>query len=345
MKRILVTGGAGYIGSHVCLELQRTGYEVVALDNLTNSSPVSLQRVALLSNKPVELVVGDVRDASCLDRIFMDHHIDGVIHLAGLKAVGESVEKPSAYFDCNVYGTMMLVQAMERAGCQALLFSSTATVYGEPDMVPVTEDAPLRTTNPYAATKLAVEEMLMSYRQTNANWRFLSLRYFNPVGAHDSGMIGEDPNGIPNNLFPFIAQVAVGRRPHLNVFGSDYDTPDGTGVRDYVHILDLAEAHVRALGFLLEQRDSTSVPRALNIGTGVGYSVLECLAGWNTAVSRTLPYKLADRRPGDVAACYAKTNLARDVLGWTASRTLEQMCVDHWRWQEMNPTGYEELCN
>ena len=340
MKRILVTGGAGYIGSHVCLELQRTGYEVVVLDNLANSSSTSLQRVALLSNTPVKLVIGDVRDAACLDGVFADHRIDGVIHLAGLKAVGESVEKPSDYFDCNVYGTMMLIQAMERAGCQALLFSSTATVYGDPDAVPVAEDAPLRTTNPYAATKLAVEEMLMSYRQTNPAWRLLSLRYFNPVGAHESGMIGEDPNGVPNNLFPFIAQVAVGRRPHLNVFGNDYDTPDGTGVRDYLHVLDLAEAHVRALGYLLEQPNGATIPRAMNIGTGVGYSVLECLNGWNQAVGRALPYQLVDRRPGDVAAYYARTDLANSILDWRASRTLKQMCNDHWRWQKMNPTGY-----
>jgi len=339
-KKILVTGGAGYIGSHLCLALLQDNFNVVVLDNFDNSSPESLRRVELLSNKTLDIVKADVRDAAALDQVFQQHEIAAVLHLAGLKAVGESVLKPAAYYDCNVYGSLVLAQAMQRARCQTIIFSSTATVYGNPDCVPLTEEAPLRTTNSYAATKLAVEEMLVGFGRSDPNWRCLSLRYFNPVGAHPSGRIGEDPNGIPNNLFPFIAQVAVGRRKTLNVFGSDYETQDGTGVRDYIHVVDLAEAHLLALKYLLSEVDENKIPRAVNLGTGIGYSVLDCLEAWRKATGKNIPYQFVDRRPGDVPSYFADASLAADILGWTARQGLAEMCADHWRWQQENPLGY-----
>ena len=335
-KCILVTGGSGYIGTHTCIQLLDAGYQVVVLDNFSNSSPEALKRVEQLSGQKVDLITGDINDQQLLARLFSQYKVDAVIHFAGLKAVGESVEQPLRYYHNNVTGTLSLCSAMQEAGVKNLVFSSSATVYGDPASLPINESFPTSATNPYGRSKLIVEEILQDLHRSQPDWNIALLRYFNPVGAHPSGLIGEDPSDIPNNLMPFIAQVAIGRRPHLNVFGDDYVTPDGTGVRDYIHVQDLAEGHVKALGWL-ERRDGI---RAFNLGTGKGYSVLEMLKAFEQACGKPLPYQVMERRPGDVAACYADPALAKEVLGWSAQRGLEQMCADAWRWQKQNPQGY-----
>lgn len=337
MKKVLVTGGAGYIGSHTVLLLLEAGYDVVVLDNLCNSSEESLRRVQKLTGKSLTFINGDIRDFDCLNRLFESHDIASVIHFAGLKAVGESVAQPLRYYDFNVVGTIRLLEAMERAGLKQLVFSSSATVYGDPASVPIKEDFPLSTTNPYGASKLHIEDMLRDLYRSDDSWRLALLRYFNPVGAHESGEIGEDPNGIPNNLMPFIAQVAVGKRDKLRVFGGDYPTQDGTGVRDYIHVMDLAAGHLAAL----EALESTSGSlMTTNLGTGRGYSVLEMVAAFTKASDRDVPYDIVARRPGDVAQCYADPSHAESVLGWRARRDVHDMCRDHWQWQVKNPEGY-----
>lgn len=338
MATYLVTGGAGYIGSHTCVALVEAGHEVVVFDNLSNSSRVVLDRVSELTGQSIPFIEGDMRRRADLERVFESHDIDGVVHFAGLKAVGESVEQPLAYYDNNVSGTVNLLHVLEDSGIRDLVFSSSATVYGQPDTVPVTEDAPVGAENPYGRTKLFIEEMLRDLAAAVAGWRIVCLRYFNPVGAHPSGRIGEDPVGIPNNLMPYAMQVAVGRRPHVNVFGDDYDTPDGTGVRDYIHVVDLATAHVAALRAI----DRIDGWRAVNVGTGTGSSVLEVVDAVSRAIGRDLPYEIAPRRAGDVAAVYADCSLASDLLDWKATRDLDDMCRDHWRWQQENPNGYAE---
>lgn len=337
MKSILVTGGAGYIGSHTVLLLLEAGYSVVVLDNLSNSSRESLVRVERLTGKMLTFIQGDIRDAACLDALFAEHDVLAVIHFAGLKAVGESVAQPLRYYDCNVTGTLTLLQAMERAEVRTMVFSSSATVYGDPATVPIREDFPLSATNPYGATKLHIEDMLRDLYKSNDQWRLALLRYFNPVGAHESGEIGEDPNGIPNNLMPYIAQVAVGKRKKLQVFGGDYPTNDGTGVRDYIHVMDLAQGHLAALQALEAKRGLITS----NLGTGRGYSVLEMVKAFADASGQAVPYDIVDRRPGDVAQCYADPAHAESVLGWKALRGIKEMCGDHWRWQKSNPEGYE----
>ncbi len=336
MKSILVTGGAGYIGSHTVLLLLEAGHQVVVLDNLSNSSRESLNRVERLVGKSVAFVEGDIRDANCLDALFSDYDIAAVIHFAGLKAVGESVAMPLSYYDCNVTGSLRLLEAMERAGVHTMVFSSSATVYGDPATVPIREDFPLGSTNPYGATKLHIEDMLRDLYRSNEKWKLALLRYFNPVGAHESGQIGEDPAGIPNNLMPYIAQVAVGKREKLGVFGGDYPTPDGTGVRDYIHVMDLAQGHLAAL----EALDADGGLLTVNLGTGRGYSVLEMVTAFSQASGRPVPYEIVERRPGDVASCYADPAHANAVLGWEAQRGIEEMCEDHWRWQKQNPEGF-----
>lgn len=335
-KTILVTGGAGYIGSHTCVRLLELGYEVVVLDNFSNSSVEAVRRVEDIARREVVLVEGDINDAALLDRLFQTHKVDAVIHFAGLKAVGESVAQPLRYYHNNVSGTVVLCEAMQRAGVKNMVFSSSATVYGDPATVPIREDFPTSATNPYGRSKLMIEEMLGDLYVADDSWNIALLRYFNPVGAHSSGRIGEDPADIPNNLMPYIAQVAVGRREHLNVFGSDYPTPDGTGVRDYIHVMDLAEGHVKALEWL----DRDLGIKAFNLGTGKGYSVLDMLHAFEKACGHKLPYVLTDRRPGDVACCYADPSLAAEELGWRAELSLEAMCADAWRWQSNNPKGY-----
>jgi len=337
MKSILVTGGAGYIGSHTVLLLLEAGHHVVVLDNLSNSSRESLNRVERLVGKSVEFVEGDIRDANCLDALFSDYDIAAVIHFAGLKAVGESVAMPLSYYDCNVTGSLRLLEAMERAGVHTMVFSSSATVYGDPATVPIREDFPLSSTNPYGASKLHIEDMLRDLYRSNETWKLALLRYFNPVGAHESGQIGEDPAGIPNNLMPYIAQVAVGKREKLGVFGGDYPTPDGTGVRDYIHVMDLAQGHLAALNAL----ETNGGLLTVNLGTGRGYSVLEMVAAFSQASGQPVPYEIVERRPGDVASCYADPAHANAVLGWEAQRGIEQMCADHWRWQKQNPEGFQ----
>ncbi|PHR67317.1 UDP-glucose 4-epimerase GalE [Alcanivorax sp.] len=336
MKSILVTGGAGYIGSHTVLLLLEAGHQVVVLDNLSNSSRESLVRVERLTGKSVTFVQGDIRDTSGLDALFSAHDIAAVIHFAGLKAVGESVAMPLAYYDCNVTGSLRLLEAMERAGVRTMVFSSSATVYGDPATVPIREDFPLSATNPYGATKLHIEDMLRGLYASDNRWQIALLRYFNPVGAHESGQIGEDPNGIPNNLMPFIAQVAVGQRDKLSVFGDDYPTPDGTGVRDYIHVMDLAQGHLAAVQTLQDKGGLITT----NLGTGQGYSVLEMVKAFAEASGRQVPYEIVGRRPGDVAQCYADPSHAFSVLGWRAARNIDDMCCDHWRWQKNNPAGY-----
>lgn len=336
METILVTGGAGYIGSHTVLLLLEAGHKVVVLDNLSNSSPESLRRVEQLTGKAVTFREGDIRDAACLDALFAEFAVSGVVHFAGLKAVGESVAEPLRYYDCNVVGTIRLLEAMARAGVKRLVFSSSATVYGDPASVPINEDFPLSTTNPYGASKLHIEDMLRDLYVSDDSWDIALLRYFNPVGAHESGQIGEDPSGIPNNLMPYIAQVAVGKREKLSVFGGDYSTPDGTGVRDYIHVMDLAEGHLAALRALKDKGGLLTV----NLGTGRGYSVLEMVTAFASACGRDVPYAIVERRPGDVAQCFADPAHAQAVLDWKARRGIEEMCQDHWRWQENNPGGY-----
>jgi UDP-glucose 4-epimerase len=335
---VLVTGGAGYIGSHTCVTLLEAGTQVVVIDNLDNSSAVALDRVRELvpdAAGRLEFVEGDVRDAADLDRAFVAGEVDAVVHFAGRKAVGESVAEPLRYYEHNVAGTVQLLRAMERHDVHDLVFSSSCTVYGEPPTVPITEDTPLGASSPYGRTKLHIEEMLRDVAATG-RWRIVLLRYFNPVGAHPSGRIGEDPIGIPNNLMPYIMQVAVGRRDHLTVFGDDYPTPDGTAVRDYLHVVDLAEGHLAAL----ERIDRIEGAVAVNLGTGVGSSVLEVVRAAALATGCEIPYEIGPRRPGDVVAAWADAGRAATLLGWSASRTLADMCEDHWRWQSLNPDGY-----
>lgn len=336
VRTVLVTGGAGYIGSHACVALIEAGYRVVVLDNLCNASEEVIHRIRLITGTEPKLVRGDVRNRDCVDEIFSTGTIDAVMHFAGLKAVGESVSRPLDYYDNNVSGTIRLLAAMEDAGVRVLVFSSSATVYGDPPTVPIREDFPLGATNPYGRTKLMVEEVLADWYTARPDWSICRLRYFNPVGAHPSGLIGEDPRGVPNNLMPFVAQVAVGRRDKLRVFGDDYGTPDGTGVRDYIHVMDLVEGHVAALEHMLRHREMLT----LNLGTGSGVSVLEMVRAFERASGRTVPYQIVERRPGDVARCWADASLAETTLGWRATRGLAEMCRDLWRWQEMNPGGY-----
>jgi UDP-glucose 4-epimerase len=334
---ILVTGGAGYIGSITCLQLIAAGLRPVILDNFANAKDAVPQRIAQLSGTAPTVVRGDVRDRALLVRVLRDEQIDAVIHFAGLKAVGESVQQPLAYFDNNVHGTLVLLEAMRETGVRTLVFSSSATVYGDAQTMPLREDAPTSATNPYGRTKLMVEQILGDLAVSDPSWSLTALRYFNPVGAHESGLMGEDPQGVPNNLMPFIAQVAVGRRPALRIFGTDYPTPDGTGVRDYIHVVDLADGHLAALRYA-HQRAGMHV---FNLGTGRGNSVREMLAAFSRACGRELPFELAPRRPGDVAACWADPARAEELLGWRASRNLDQMCQDTWRWQSLHPNGYD----
>ena len=338
-RNVLITGGAGFIGSHTCVVLLEQGYRLVVLDNFDNSCPEALRRVqALAGSTQLALMEGDVRDPNAVDQAFRSAGaVDGVIHFAGLKAVGESVQDPLRYWDVNVNGSRILASAMEAHGCRTLVFSSTSTSYGEPDTFPLREDMPTAPVHPYAQTKVAVEQMLSALCRCGP-WRVASLRYFNPVGAHPSGQIGEDPMGIPNNLFPFITQVAAGRREQLRIFGQDYPTPDGTGIRDYLHVMDLAEAHGRALEHLLQQPNPYSL--TLNIGTGRGLSVLEVVQGFEAATGLTIPYEVVGRRAGDVPRLEACPRKAQEVLGWSARRTLEEMCRDGWAWQQANPFGY-----
>ena len=334
--RILITGGAGYIGTHTCIELIKSGYKVVVVDNLCNSSSESLKRVESLTNSDIPFHKVDVRDKIALTRIFEQYSIDGVVHFAGLKAVGESVEKPIEYYDTNVGGTFVLAEVMREFNCKTFVFSSSATVYGDPHTVPIKEGFPLSVTNPYGRSKLMIEEFLQDVFVADDSWYIALLRYFNPVGAHKSGLIGENPNGIPNNLIPYISQVAVGKLGKLSVFGGDYDTPDGTGVRDYIHVVDLAKGHVKALQTLQDKPQVLTV----NLGTGNGYSVLDMVKAFEKASGRSVPYQIVDRRPGDIATCYADPTYAEKKLGWKVECELDEMCEDTWRWQSMNPDGY-----
>ena len=333
---VLVTGGAGYIGSHACVALIEAGYDVVVLDNLCNSSLVALQRVQDICGTAPVFRQGDIRDRECLDQLFREQRIDAVLHFAGLKAVGESVAQPLQYYDNNVTGSLVLLAAMQHAGVNNLVFSSSATVYGDPVSVPIREDFALGPTNPYGRTKLMVEDILADWQAANPDWSIGRLRYFNPVGAHISGQIGEDPRGTPNNLMPFVAQVAVGKREKLFVFGNDYATPDGTGVRDYIHVMDLVEGHVVALDYIRRERGLHTV----NLGTGNGVSVLEMVGAFERVSGRPVPYEIVARRPGDIATCWADPSMAQALLQWKASRNLTQMCEDAWRWQSGNPRGY-----
>ncbi|MEW6679302.1 MAG: UDP-glucose 4-epimerase GalE [Pseudomonadota bacterium] len=338
MKTILLTGGAGYIGSHTALEFLNAGYDVVVYDNLCNSSPEALRRVQALTGRELVFVEGDIRDRAALDALFKRHDIDAVVHFAGLKAVGESVAKPLYYYDNNIGGSVILFEAMQAAGVKTIVFSSSATVYGDPASVPIREDFPVGgTTNPYGTSKLFIEKILQDVAISDPEWRIALLRYFNPVGAHLSGQIGEDPQGIPNNLMPYISQVAVGRREFLSVFGDDYPTPDGTGVRDYIHVVDLALGHVKAVEKL---NDGPGV-KIWNLGTGQGYSVLDMVHAMEKAVGKPIAYQIAPRRAGDIAQCYADPAKALAELGWKAERGLDDMCADTWRWQSNNPNGYQ----
>lgn len=334
--RLLITGGAGYIGSHTALVLLEAGHDIVVVDNLCNSKVESLRRVEALTGKPITFHQVDLLDGPALDAVFQRERIDAVIHFAGLKAVGESVSQPARYYHNNVTGTLVLCETMQRHDVRSLVFSSSATVYGDPHTVPITEDFPLRATNPYGRSKLMIEEILRDLAVADASWRIAILRYFNPVGAHESGRIGEDPNGIPNNLVPYIAQVAVGRLQELPVYGDDYATSDGTGVRDYIHVMDLALGHARALA-RLSDRGGVST---WNLGTGRGHSVLEMIFAFERASGCRVPRRVVPRRPGDIAACYADPSRAQADLGWTATRGLDAMCADTWRWQRDNPEGY-----
>ena len=336
MTTVLLTGAAGYIASHTWLALQEAGYRVVGVDNFVNSSPVVLERLAELASTPIEFERADVCDAAALDEIFGSYRPAAVVHFAAYKAVGESVSQPLAYYRNNLGGLVNTCEVMKRHGCTRMVFSSSATVYGAPEKLPLREDAPTSSTNPYGATKLMGEQILRDLGVADPAWQTACLRYFNPVGAHESGRIGEDPRGTPNNLMPYVAQVAVGRRTKLSVFGNDYPTPDGTGVRDYIHVTDLAEGHVAALRWLLANSGSLTV----NLGTGQGYSVLDLVRAYEAASGRSVPYEIVSRRPGDVAACWADPALAREMLGWQAKLDLARMCQDSWRWQQLNPHGF-----
>lgn len=340
-KKILITGGAGYIGSHTLVELANNGFDFVVYDNLINSSKESLKRVEKLINRKIEFVQGDIRDKNSLDETFSKYDIDSVIHFAGLKAVGESVEKPLEYYDNNVNGTLVLLEVMKKYNCKKIVFSSSATVYGDPQTTPIKENFPTgNTTNPYGRTKYFIEEILKDLYISDKEFKIVILRYFNPVGAHESGTIGEDPNGIPNNLVPFIAQTAVGKREYLSVFGGDYDTHDGTGVRDYIHVVDLANGHVKAIQHLDNQKQNIK-PLIVNLGTGNGYSVLQVLKAYEKAAGKSIAYKIVDRRPGDIATCFADPSFAKEVLNWEAKKDINMMCQDSCRWQSENPNGYK----
>ncbi len=335
--KILVTGGAGYIGSHTCVELLDAGHDIVVIDNLSNSSELALERVRTITSCDFPFVRADLRDTAAMQALFATHTFDAVIHFAGLKAVGESVQKPLLYYDNNINGTVRLLECMAASGVRRLVFSSSATVYGNPATVPIREDFALGATNPYGRTKLFIEEILRDQQRADPAWDITLLRYFNPVGAHASGLIGEDPADIPNNLMPYVSQVAVGKLECLNVWGNDYPTPDGTGVRDYIHVVDLALGHLAALA-----RAPEAGVRAYNLGTGRGHSVLEMISAFERASGREIRYRFAPRRPGDVASCYADPTLARRELGWEARRSIDAMCRDTWNWQERNPRGYLE---
>ncbi len=336
--KILVTGGAGYIGSHTCVDLLAAGYDIVVVDNLSNSKSEALARVERISGRKVSFHEVDIRDKKAMREVFNQHAIEAVIHFAGLKAVGESVEQPLRYYDNNVAGTVALCEVMAEKSVRNLVFSSSATVYGEPKIMPIREDSPVGgTTNPYGASKLMVENILRDLQISDPKWRIAILRYFNPVGAHSSGLIGEDPNGVPNNLMPFVAQVATGRREYLRVFGDDYATPDGTGMRDYIHVVDLAKGHLAALDYLSKNSGLLTV----NLGTGHGLSVLEMVKAFQTVCDIEIPYRIVGRRVGDIACCYADPTLAAEKLGWRAELGIQDMCRDTWRWQSINLNGYD----
>ncbi len=334
---VLVTGGAGYIGSHTIIELLNAGNQVTVVDNLSNSKEISLQRVQELSGKKITFHKVDLLDKSSLENVFKEQSFDAVIHFAALKAVGESVRLPIRYYHNNVTGTLILIETMEKYHCKNLVFSSSATVYGAPSKMPITEDFPLMALNPYGNTKLIIEQVLSDLVNADPGWNAIMLRYFNPIGAHPSGRIGEDPNGIPNNLLPYIAQVAVGKHPNLNIWGNDYPTPDGTGIRDYIHVVDLANGHVKALEKLAQNPGYV----VYNLGTGKGYSVFDVIHAFEKASGKKIPYKISPRRPGDAAVTYADPGLAMRELNWNASFGIDEMCVDAWRWQSNNPNGYE----
>jgi UDP-glucose 4-epimerase len=337
--RILITGGTGYIGSHTCIELINAGHDVVVVDNLCNSSLEPLRRIRSMCNCDIPFYKVDIRDKNALINIFKKNEFEGVIHFAGLKAVGESVQSPIEYYDNNVYGTLVLLEVMRDFNCKNIVFSSSATVYGEPISVPISEDFPLSATNPYGRSKLIIEDILKDLAISDDSWNIVVLRYFNPVGAHKSGNIGEDPMGIPNNLMPYISKVAAGKLDKLNIFGGNYDTIDGTGVRDYIHVVDLAKGHIKALHALKD------MPQILifNLGTGNGYSVLDIVKTFEKASGKIIPFEIVERRPGDVATCYADSNFAKSFLGWTAENGLKEMCEDTWRWQILNPNGYKMI--
>nr|WP_312276182.1 UDP-glucose 4-epimerase GalE [Moraxella sp. CTOTU46711] len=339
-KKILVTGGAGYIGSHTLIELIAAGFTPVVYDNLSNSSPASLARVQQIVGQSIEFIEGDILDTQLLAKTFAAHDFTAVIHFAGLKAVGESVSKPLWYYQNNVAGTLNLLDAMTNAQVKNLIFSSSATVYGDPEALPIVESSPRSATNPYGQSKLMIEYMLEDLAKSDNHWQLISLRYFNPIGAHHTGTIGENPNGIPNNLMPYVSQVAVGKLPQLSVFGNDYDTVDGTGVRDYIHVVDLAKGHVAALQYLEHQTQLGFEP--INLGTGKGTSVLELVNAFIKTTGQPVPYSIAPRRPGDIASCYASSDKAKHLLGWQAEFDIERMCTDTWRWQSQNPNGYDD---
>lgn len=338
-KKILVTGGAGYIGSHTLIELVKSGFTPIVYDNLSNASPISLQRIETIVGQKIEFIQGDVLDKALLVKVFAEHDFFAVIHFAGLKAVGESVAKPILYYQNNVAGTLNLLEVMKHANVKNFVFSSSATVYGDPETLPIVETSPRSATNPYGQSKLMVEHILEDLAKADSEFNMISLRYFNPIGADESGTIGEDPNGIPNNLMPYISQVAVGKLKQLSVFGDDYDTADGTGVRDYIHVVDLAKGHVAALQYIEKQSSSFGF-EPINLGTGNGTSVLQLVNAFISQTGQNVPYTIAPRRAGDIATCYASSDKAKNLLGWTAELGIERMCADTWRWQSQNPQGY-----
>lgn len=337
--KILVTGGAGYIGSHTCVELTEEGYEVVIVDNLYNASEKAVERIKEITGKDVVFYRADIRDYNAMNDIFAKEKPEAVIHFAGMKAVGESVSKPMEYYENNIGGTLTLCKAMRENGCKNMIFSSSATVYGDPAFIPITEECPKGVcTNPYGWTKHMLEQILTDIQTSDPEWNVILLRYFNPIGAHKSGLIGEDPKGIPNNLLPYVAQVAIGKLECVGVFGNDYDTPDGTGVRDYIHVVDLAKGHVKAIRKLMEKPGV----KIYNLGTGKGYSVLDVIKAFEKACGKKIPYQIKERRPGDIATCYSDATLAKEELGWEAEYGMDEMCADSWRWQSKNPNGYAD---